>query len=275
MEENTITLKKPTVSVPTEIKSESKYPTEIIELPSKGYFYDSSNPLSSGHVEVKMITAKEEDILTNTNLIRKGQVLDKLLESVLIDKKIKTSDFLISDINAVYVALRRLAYGDSYGPLNITCPACNEENKDIDIDLSKLEYKDGDLTGCEKGLNSFKFLLPKCKKTITFKLLTTKDTEQIDAEIKVNAKLKLSNNDLTTRMKQLITSVDGNTDVGFIRNFVEKELPSKDSLEIRKHIKKITPTIDMGYTITCEHCDSQERITVPLTAQFFWPDSSR
>ena len=137
MNDETITLTRPQTPNPvisqpsTEQKSETKYPTEIIDLPSKGVFYSENSPLSGGTVEVKMITAKEEDILTNQNLIRKGQVLDKLLESVLINKKIKIEEFLIADLNAIYIALRRLAYGDTYGPLIVYCTKCREENKDL------------------------------------------------------------------------------------------------------------------------------------------------
>ena len=280
MNEETIAITRPqSVITPqtvfNETKTESKYPTELIELPSKGHFYSSNNPLSSGEVEVKMITAKEEDILTNINLMKKGQVLDRLLESVLINKKIKIEDFLISDINAVYIGLRRLAYGDAYGPLSITCPNCKEENRDVEVDLSKLQYKYIDFEKFEKGKNEFSFDLPKAKKTITFKLLTSKDEESITTESKVNSKLKLNSNDLTTKLKHFIVSVDGNTDKSAIRKFVDEELPSKDSLELRRYIKEITPVIDMTYTITCEHCSSEERITVPLTAQFFWPDTGR
>lgn len=280
MEDETIAITRPLPStqptVPVESpKAENKYPTEIIELPSKGHFYDENNPLSRGEVEVKMITAKEEDILTNSNLIRKGQVLDKLLESVLINKKIKIDDFLISDINAVYIGLRRLAYGDSYGPLTVSCKSCREENKDLIIDLAKLKYKEFDESLYKKNVNNFEFVLPHSKHTITFKILTSKDEAAIEGEIKVNNKLKLNNNDLTARLKYIITSVDGSTEKARIRKFVEEEMLSKDSFELRKRIKEVTPVIDMGYEFNCPHCNSDERIVVPMTAQFFWPDAGR
>jgi hypothetical protein len=281
MDDQTISITRPQsvnttqTNNPAPVKAESKYPTEMIDLPSQGHFYDESNPLSSGQVEVKMITAKEEDILTNANLIKKGQVLDKLMESVLINKKIKTDDFLICDVNAVYIGLRRLAYGDNYGPLSITCPNCKEENKEVDIDLGQLKYKDMDFSKFPKNINNFQFTLPFSKRIITFKLLTSRDEAGVEAEIKVNNKLKLSNSDLTSRLKYIITSVDGNSDKSYIRKFIDEELLSKDSFEFRKHIKEITPAIDMGYTFTCQHCNSDERITVPMTAQFFWPDSGR
>ena len=54
-----------------------KFPTEIIELPSKGLFYPKDNPLSSGKIEMKYMTAREEDILTTPSLIKQGVVLDR------------------------------------------------------------------------------------------------------------------------------------------------------------------------------------------------------
>jgi hypothetical protein len=278
MSEETIAITRPQPAVTKNTpatNTENKYPTEIIDLPSKGIFYPESSPLSSGQVEVKMITAKEEDILTNANLIKKGQVLDKLLESVLIDKKIKIDEFLISDVNAVYVGLRRLAYGDNYGPLSIICPNCKEENKNVEFDLSQLKYKEFDETKYARGENNFTYTLPYSKRVVTFKLLTSKDEANIETEIKTNNKLKLNSNDLTTRFKYLITSVDGNTDKGVIRKFVDEELLSKDSFEFRKHIKDIMPAIDMSCDYLCPHCNQEERVTVPLTAQFFWPDTGR
>ncbi len=64
--------------------AEFKLPTETIELPSKGLLYASDNPLSSGTIEMKYMTAKEEDILTNQNYIKNGTVIDKLLQSLIV-----------------------------------------------------------------------------------------------------------------------------------------------------------------------------------------------
>ena len=68
------------------------FPTEVIELPSKGLLYPKSSPLSKGTVELKYMSAKEEDILTNQNYLQKGTVIDKLLESLIVDKEISYSE---------------------------------------------------------------------------------------------------------------------------------------------------------------------------------------
>ena len=75
------------------------FPTEIIDLPSNGKCYPDSAPLSKGKVEIKYMT-REEDILSSTNLIRKGVVLDKLFESIVVQDDVNIDDILIGDKNA-------------------------------------------------------------------------------------------------------------------------------------------------------------------------------
>jgi hypothetical protein len=282
MNDETITLTRPQTQNPvasqpsTESKSETKYPTEIIDLPSKGVFYSPDSALSSGTVELKMMTAKEEDILTNQNLIKRGIVLDRLLESLIVNKKVNISDFLLGDKNAIFFASRRLAYGDKYGPLQMKCPSCKESNE-ITVDLSEIKYKEFDETKYEKGINNFKFILPYAKRTVTYKLLTSGDEIAIENELKALQKIKLNGTspEVTTRLKYMITSVDGNTDKKFINSFVDNELMSRDSIELRRSIRENTPDVDANFNFVCEQCSHQERVAVPLSVTFFWPEAGR
>ena len=278
MDDYTIPITKPAnqfagnVSQP---KQETTYPSEIVDLPSQGHFYDSSSPLSVGTINLKVMTAKEEDILTNQNYIKKGIVLDKLIESLIVDKDIKLDDLLLGDKNAIFVATRRFAYGDSYGPLQIKCPSCRENNE-CTFNLGELKYKDVDLSKYPSGSNQFDFVLPYCKKTVTCKLLTSGDEKQIDNELKMLQKIKTGNtSEVTTRLRYTIIAINGNTDKAEIKKFVENEFTSRDSLELRKTIKEITPDVDLNFDFKCEQCNHEERIGVPLTVQFFWPDSGR
>jgi len=251
----------------------STYPTEWIDLPSKGYFYPEGHPLTSGKLEVKIMTAKEEDILTNANYIKNGVVLDRLLESVMINKNIKTNDFFVGDKNAVFVALRRLAYGDNYGPVKIKCPSCRAENQTY-INLGELKYKEFDFNLYPLNVNQFEFELPTSKRKVVFKLLTGKEEAEIESEIKVSQKLKLPSNELTTRLRNSIISVDGNIDKQYIKKFVETELLTRDSLALRTYILFLTPNIDLNFNFVCNDCQHEEKTGVPLTAGFFWPDSA-
>ncbi len=265
-------MSQPATSSGVPVKQQSNYPTETIELPSEGHFYPEGHPLSGGHLELKMMTAKEEDILTNQNLIRKGIVLDKLLESLIVTP-VKIDDILVGDKNAAFFAARRLAYGDTYGPVKVTCPKCQTECE-RKIDLSLMKAKEVDVTKHPKGQNQFEFTLPYTKKVITYKLLTHRDENQIDAEIKGLSKVnKNSSSEVTTRLRAMIIAIDGSTDRAYINKFVNSELPSRDSLAFRSHVKENTPDLDMNFDFSCDECAHEERMTVPLTAQFFWPES--
>jgi len=274
MSEEIVLQRSPSQSTEPTVDSTPKYPSESIDLPSNGYFYPNTSPLSKGVVELKMMTAKEEDILTSQNLIKKGIVLDKLLESLIVTPNIKIGDLLICDKNALFVAARRLAYGDSYGPLQIKCPSCTEESKET-IDLSQLKEKPIDFDKFQKEKNIFEFQLPFSKKMVNFRLLTSKDEDEVDSEVKSVSKYLKSGGsaEITTRLKKLIISIDGNDDRSAINKFVDEELLSRDSSALRAHIRNLSPELDMSFNFRCSSCDHEERMDVPMTVQFFWPDA--
>ena len=242
-----------------------KFPTEVVDLPSRGYFYIDGHPLSSGKVEVKYMTAKEEDILTSQNLIQQGTVIDILLQSLIVDKTINIKDLLVGDKNAIMVAARVLGYGKDYQF------EYNEEEHEVD--LSKLNSVKLDFKKITKGQNEFSFELPTSKRTITFKMLNGHDESNITAEVKAKRKIsKERSSELTTRLKTMLLSVDGNSDKGYITNFVENEFLSRDSLAFRNYLTDITPDMDMTTTIVNSNGKETE-VTIPVTVRFFWPSS--
>jgi len=242
-----------------------KFPTEVIELPSKGYFYMDGHPLSTGKVEVKYMTAKEEDILTSQNLIQQGTVIDVLLQALIVDKSIKLEDMLIGDKNAIMIGARVLGYGKDY--------EFTYDKEEQTVDLTKLEPFKINFSKLPKGENNFSFELPNSKRLITFKLLTGKDENQIELEIKARQKIsKTQSSELTTRLKTMILSVDGKSEKSYINNFVENEFLSLDSLAFRKNLKTVTPDIDMTTTVVDSNGKESE-VTIPVTLRFFWPES--
>jgi hypothetical protein len=278
MSDPLIPIKRPSVPIPGFIaqsdvpqpKQESKYPTEMVPLPTRGFFYPEGHPLASGEVEIKQMTAREEDILANQDLIKKGKVLDRLLESLIVNKAIKLEDVLVPDKNAIFIGVRRLAYGDDYH-VKITCPSCSEQNV-VTIDLSALENKPFDFDKCTKNQNQFSFTLPSGM-PVTYKLLNQVDEHSIEAEIKNLAKVsKEASKELTTRLCYLITSVNNNPDKAIIRKFVNDELTAKDSLALRKHVRDNNPDIDMSFQFVCSECQHERRLDVPIGASFLWPD---
>ena len=247
-----------------EVAKKHDFPTEVIDLPSRGLLYPEDSALSSGNVEMKYMTAKEEDILTSQNLIKDGTVIDMLLQSLIVNKEIKVEDLLIGDKNAIMLAARILGYGKDY--------EFTYDGKEQKIDLTILEPKEIDFSKVKKGQNQFDYELPKSKRKLTFKLLIGRDEKNIDAEAK--ARKKLGGNatgELTTRLKNIITSVDGNVDRAYINSFVDNEFLSIDSLEFRKHMLSITPDIDMTTKIMID--GEETEVTIPVTVRFFWPST--
>ena len=251
-------------------QEQPKYPTEIISLPSQGLLYDVNSPLASGTLEVKNLTAKEENLLTNQSLIKNGTLLDKLLESVIVDKTIKIDDLLMVDFDSAIFATRRLAYGNSYDA-TITCGKCGKDNQ-VEIDLSVLKNKELDLTLYPKGENNFSFQLPNSKINITFKFLTRKDIYNIDKEIESLKKISKQSTEMTTRLNYIITSVDGDNTTARIRKFVDSELLSKDSLELRRHIKQLSPELNSTFEFCCSECDYKKEEVIPMGIMFLFPN---
>ena len=248
--------------------AKNNFPTEEVNLPSKGYFYPKENPLSSGKVEMKYMTAREEDILTSPNLLRQGIAIDRLLESLIVDKDVNIGDMILGDKNALLVAARILAYGKEYKFDHI---GEDGNAQTATIDLTTLGDKEVDFKNFTKGKNEFSFTLPNAKREITLKILTHSDDKLIDAEArkleKVSSQLVKT---ITSRMKRVITSIDGNSEQAAVSNFVDNEFLSMDSLELRKHMVQITP--DVNLTTTAKFDDGrEEEVAVEITAQFFWP----
>ena len=257
-------------------KQKAQFPTEIVSLPSKGALYSKESSLSKGEIEIKYMTAREEDILTSPNLIRRGIVIDKLLESLVVDESINLDDILIGDKNALMVSARVLGYGKNY-EFETNCPSCSERNQDS-IDLTTLKDRKVDHSIFKNGLNEFEFKLPSSKRTITFKLLTQRDEREVDNELKALKKISAKSSvesEVTTRLKKALLSVEGDTDRTKVNSFVENEFLSRDSMAFREHLGNITPDVDMTYIFTCEFCNYDEEITVPMTLQFFWPTARR
>jgi len=245
-----------------------KFPTEIVDLPSKGLIYPKDNPLSSGKVEMKYMTAKEEDILTNQNYISKGTVLDKLIESLIVSK-INIDDIIIGDKNALLIASRVLGYGKDY-----TFRAYSSDTnqiEDFEIDLTTLKDKLLDPKNLtEEGVNEFKYELPHSKVLITYKILTHGDEKKIEREIQGLQKIKKdSAPEISTRLKYIITSVDGDIEKKSIREFVDNYMLAKDSRSLREEIRRISPDVDLKYTGE----GAEEGINIPINLNFFWPDS--
>ena len=240
--------------------SEFKIPTEIVELPSKGLLYPEGNPLAEGKVEMKYMTAKEEDILTNQAYIKQGVVLDKLLQSLIVTK-INYDDLIIGDKNSLMVAARVLGYGKDYDFVY--------DDESYVVDLSTIENKPFDESLIKKGTNEFTYTLPNSGNLITFKIITAGDDKKIDAELAGLKKInKDSSPELSTRLKYIITSVNSDREAKTVREFVDNHLLARDSRLLREYIRKVQPDVDLTFI-----SNSGEEVAIPINLSFFWPDA--
>ena len=241
-----------------------KFPTEVVDLPSKGKLYPPDSPLASGTIEMKYMTAKEEDILTNQNYIEKGIVIDKLLQALIVDKTIDYSQILVGDKNALLIAARILGYGKDYE----FDYAGEKESVDLSLINNKKLHKD-----IEKATeNSFNFTLPAAGKVITFKLLSHGDEKAIDSEVKGLRKInKESSAELSTRLKHMIIAVNGDAERKNVRAFVDNEFLARDSRAFRNFLKDFQPDVDMKFY---PENGPEGGVDIPIGVNFLWPDAN-
>jgi hypothetical protein len=248
--------------------TEQKYdfPTEVLDLPSKGLVYPKEHPLASGRITIKYMTAKEEDILSNQNLIKKGLVLDKLFESIIVDK-VDPKDIVIGDKNAIILATRLLGYGPDYS-MKFYSGVTGETVQTI-VDLSKVQTKEIDFS-LFKNKNEFEFITPLGKNKLTFKLLTHGDELAVEKDIQALEKLNKDGSfEITTRLRYMITSIDGNSDISTINKYITGML-ARDSKALRDYVKSISPDMDMSFEYT-HSTGEKEALPITLGVGFFWP----
>ena len=242
---------------------EQQFPTEMVTLPSKGLLYSKESPLSKGEIEMKYMTAREEDILTNQNLIENGTVIDKLLQSLIVTP-VDYNNLLLGDKNAILIAARILGYGSDYN--------FKYQGEEHSIDLTSINDKPLDESLITEGKNDFNFKLPASGVEVTFKLLTHGDETNIANEIKGLKKInKNSNPEVSTRMKHIITSVNGDYEKKTVREFVDTKLLARDSRALRNYINTIQPDVDLSYSYE-DNKGNMVKIPVPIGINFFWPD---
>ena len=247
--------------------SEHKFPTEVIDLPSGGKVYPKDSPLAEGKLELKYMTTREEDILMSENLIKKGVVIDKLLDSLIVTQGVKQEQLVLGDKNAVLVAARILAYGPHY-----TCEVANPNNLEQKIehtfDLTECPFKEA-VDGVDYSNNSFDYETPVGKNKIKFKLLTGVEEKLIEKDLEQSKKVGY-NSEITTRLRYTITEVDGDNKPETISMFSQNML-ARDSMALRNYITEISPDIDL--TSEIQIGGEAVSVSIPLTVEFFWPKS--
>ena len=248
--------------------SDNKFPSEVIDLPSEGKLYSKEHPCSDGKIEIKYMTAKEEDILTSQNLIKKGVVIDRLLDSLILTNNVKVEDLILGDKNAVMVAARILAYGPEY-----MCDVTNPNTGEVSTQTFNLADCPFKKLPKEIKENKFETTLPVSKKKITFKILTGKDEVDIYKDLQASKKIGTSvSPELTTRLRYIIKEVDGDDSQSII-NQTATNMLARDSMFLREELQRVSPDILLEQEI--EIGGETVKVDIPMTVGFFWPKTGR
>ena len=263
------TTKQQTIEQPA--RSAYQVPVELISLPSKGAVYPLGSPLANEEtVEIKTMTAKEEDILTSRALIKNGTVITQLLRSCILNKLIDPDELLSGDKNAILIGIRVTGYGSEYAA-KITCPACSKDYENT-FSLSRLKVKSLGAQPLQQNTNLFEFFLPSSGARVIFKLLNGHDESELIKIIESKKKLGTQiENGVTQRLFQSIVEINGETDKQKINQYIQN-MRAMDARALRKYMDDIEPAVDLKQSVVCPHCDEQSEVVMPLGMSFFWPD---
>lgn len=264
----------PAVSTVEQLKADFgglELPSEVVPLPSLGLAYDRAHPwANTDRVEIKGMTAREEDILTSRAFLKKGTVITELIRSCLVDNRVDPSSLLAGDRNALVVAIRITGYGAEY-EAEVDCVSCEERTPAV-FDLGQLPLRPLAIRPIEENKNLFAFTLPRSGKKVCFRFLTGKDEQDITATAEQQRKLALGGDQVvTTNLLHSIVSIEGVTDRAKIASFVRNGMRAGDSLALRSFIKENEPGIQMRQAVECRKCGASEEVDMPMGVKFLWP----
>jgi len=246
-------------------------PTEFVELPSKGKFYPPEHPLHKQDVvEIRYMTAKHEDILTNRSLLKKGLALNRLIDALIMDNNIKGRDLLVGDRNAIMISARASAYGPIYDT-SVPCPACDKQSKHK-FDLNEPAVSHGKIDDSVKLTenNTFIITTPYSKIDVEIKLLTGKEETEI---LKAFSSKNKENEGamVSSQLKMFIVSVKGRSERNIVDYFIEN-CPSAEIRYVRKMFDQLSPDLRIVGDFECPSCGHEQELEVAFGADFFWPD---
>ena len=266
-EERTKTRRQQSAAIDPSALLDFVAPTELVDLPSRGIGYPVGHPLRDKEtVEIRHMTAKDEDILTSRSLLKKGIALDRLINNIIVDKIVRAKDILIGDRNAIIIAARSSAYGHLY-ETKTQCPACSATKK-MTFDLDSLETTEPSLEEVEELENgNYLYITEHSKIEVEMRLLNGHD----EAVLFKFMNDKNSDSTVTTQMKLYIVSVNGHKDRVVVNHFVDN-VPAIESRAVRKVFAKLSANVKVTENFECDSCGFEQEMEVPFNTDFFWPD---
>jgi hypothetical protein len=266
-------------STPPQVQQETAgfsfvVPTEFVELPSGGRFYPETHPLyGQTTIEIKQMTAKEEDMLTSRTLLKNGVAIERVIQSLIMDKRINPDSMLVGDRNAVIIAARISGYGSDYNT-NVSCPSCGT-TQEYGIDLHDANVHNGqipDVLGVvDNEDGTFTTTLPKTRVQVAFRLLNGADEKNLVSQLENARKRKRPEQAITTQIRNMVVSVNGDESIQAL-NYLIENIPSLDARHLRACYREVAPNIDLTQVFQCGECGHEQDMEVPLSADFFWPD---
>jgi hypothetical protein len=249
-------------------------PTEFVELPSKGAYPEGHPAHGQEVLEIRYMTAKEEDILASQTLLKKGIAIERMIDSLIVSNTIRAQDLLVGDRNALIIAARISGYGKHY-QTTVACPACGARDE-LNFNLEETSIiesctEDEELNLKRLNTGIFETVAPFSKFKIQFKLLDGKDEIFLTKMINDKKKRKMQETVLTDQFKIMITSIEGHSDRTVVDKYVDN-MPTLDSRHIKACYKLAAPDVKITKPFTCGSCNHEQELEVPFNADFFWPD---
>jgi len=208
-----------------------RIPPVVVKLPSNGLVYPESSPLRSGVVEMRHMTAYDEDILSNSSYIQNNVVFDKLLESLVVTPNVNADDIIMTDREKLIITARILGYGNIY-PVTVVDPKTNKELK-REIDLSKIANRPFSLTPDANG--EFDYVISETGDKLKFRFLAPKQTKSLSDDHPVSAVLEAS-----------ICEVNGDRNATTISDFIKFDFGAGLSRTFRKYMIDNIPGLDFN-----------------------------
>lgn len=234
----------------------SKIPGVIVNLPSKGKVYPASNPCHTGTLEMRYMTAYDEDILTNASYIKEGIVFDKLIDSLVITTGVNVNTLIEADKEWLIIFARIMGYGAEY-PVVIKDPTGKKLS--TVVNLNKLQTTEFNLDSDENGEFDYEI---NSEYMIKYRYLPTSILNNIPDDAAVSYFLE-----------HTICQINDNRDLTHIKNFIKLQLTPIESRKFRKHIQQTAPGIDLSYEFTFINDEGTEetfRAGFPIGPDFFW-----
>ena len=236
-----------------EKQQRSKLPSIIVNLPSSGVIYPEKHPLASGQVEMRYMTAYDEDILTNTSYIKNGVVFDKLLESIIVAEGVDVQEISTFDKNGLIMYARILSYGPEY-PVQVTDPATSKTYERT-ADLTKLTFLPFELQADQNGEFDYQV---NDKFTLKFSFLTNRESKKITDDRTISSALQ-----------GLIKQINASRSTTDIENFIRYEFLARDAKRFREFVQANTPGVNLELEFEGEQ-GGTFKSKFQIGSNFFW-----